>query len=109
MWKSFFGSTTTLLRPTSILMTQSMDDTTQAAKGTDASPSESGAYKDAYHQERQGASKLKIALVATASLLVGGLAAAWYYRRTVSLLRNHPVDQEDSNFGIFSPGEDSEI
>lgn len=48
-----------------------------------------------------------MALVATAGALVGGLAAAWYYRRTVSLLRSLPEGSEDSNFGIFPhPGTD---
>ncbi len=90
-------------------MTQPINDTTKSSQGTEASSSESGTYKDQSHQERRSSSKLKIALVATASVLVGGMAAAWYYRRTVSLLQNHPADLEDSNFGIFPPGEDQEL
>jgi hypothetical protein len=51
---------------------------------------------------------VKIALVAAASALAGGLAAAWFYRRTVSLLQNPPNPSEDSNFGIFRPSESGE-
>ena len=51
---------------------------------------------------------MKIAIVAATSALAGGLAAAWYYRRTVSLLQNPPEPSEDSNFGIFPPGGDPE-
>lgn len=51
---------------------------------------------------------MKIALVAAASALAGGLAAAWFYRRTVSLLQNPPDASENSNFGIFPPSESGE-
>ena len=35
-------------------------------------------------QDRQGASWLRIGAIAAASAVVGGLAAAWFYRKTLS-------------------------
>ncbi len=45
---------------------------------------------------------LKVGVVAAASALAGGLAAAWYYRGTLNRLRQaeiHPVDSEHSAAG----------
>ncbi len=89
-------------------MKDSTHHTTQCSESRATSPSESGTYKDTSQEARQPSSKVKIAVVAAVSLLAGGLAAAWYYRKTVSLLQNPPSGPGDSNFGIFSPDPDAE-
>ena len=45
---------------------------------------------------------LKVGAVAAASAVVGGLAAAWFYRGTLKRLRNPELHAENSNFGINS-------
>lgn len=61
------------------------------------------------HKAGRSSSRLKIGLVAAASALAGGLAAAWYYRRTVFLLQNPPAGPDNSNFGIYGRDADTEI
>ncbi len=48
---------------------------------------------------------LKLAAVAAASALVGGLAAAWWYRSTLQQLRL--AEETPSNPDFRIPGEDS--
>jgi hypothetical protein len=43
---------------------------------------------------------LKLGVVAAASVLAGGLAAAWWYRKTLTQLRQTEEKPENSHFGI---------
>jgi hypothetical protein len=43
---------------------------------------------------------LKVGLVATASALAGGLAAAWWYRKTLKTLRQSGEITQNPHFGI---------
>jgi len=42
----------------------------------------------------------KLAVVAAASVLAGGLAAAWWYRKTLTRLRQAEEKPSNPNFGI---------
>jgi hypothetical protein len=54
--------------------------------------------KDAYEDnapENSGPSKLlKVGLISVSSAVIGGLAAAWWYRKTLTKLQN-PIIRED--------------
>jgi hypothetical protein len=52
---------------------------------------------------------MKVSAVAAASALAGGLAAAWFYRKTVTHLRNAESELENSNFRIHTRGTDDEF
>lgn len=97
LWKSFFASSEASGRPIRTAMSDPANDKLDKLP----TPSESGTYKVTSQHSGRRRSRLKIALVATAGVLAGGLAAAWYYRRTVSLFRSLPEGSDDSNFGIF--------
>jgi hypothetical protein len=43
---------------------------------------------------------LKVTAVAAVSAFTGGLAAAWYYRKTLSQLQEAHLNNDNSNFGI---------
>jgi hypothetical protein len=43
---------------------------------------------------------IKVGAIAAASALVGGLAAAWFYRNTLNKLRQAESEPENSDFGI---------
>jgi hypothetical protein len=43
---------------------------------------------------------VKLGVVAAASVLAGGLAAAWWYRKTLSKLRQADEKQVNPDFGI---------
>jgi membrane associated rhomboid family serine protease len=47
---------------------------------------------------------LKVGAVAAGSALIGGLLAAWWYRKTLSKLRQAEEDDQNPHFGI--PAED---
>jgi len=49
---------------------------------------------------------LKVGIVATASALAGGLAAAWWYRKTLKSLRQSSEITPNPHFGI--PKDDSD-
>lgn len=57
-----------------------------------------------YESDSQSSERLpgwiKVSAIAAASAVVGGLAAAWYYRRTLSRLRQADQNPYDPNFGI---------
>jgi hypothetical protein len=52
---------------------------------------------------------MKVGAVATASALAGGLAAVWFYRKTLTHLRNAESGPENSNFRIHIRGMDDEF
>jgi hypothetical protein len=52
---------------------------------------------------------MKVGAVAAASALAGGLAAAWFYRKTLIRLRNAELEPDNSNFRISNRGIEDEI
>jgi hypothetical protein len=52
---------------------------------------------------------MKVGTVAAASVLAGGLAAAWFYRKTLIRLRNAELEPDNSNFRISNRGIEDEI
>ena len=46
---------------------------------------------------------IRVGAIAAASALVGGLAAAWYYRKTLNTLREAESQGENPDFGIPDP------
>jgi hypothetical protein len=50
----------------------------------------------------------KLGVVTAASALVGGLAAAWWYRKTLEKLREGPESTENPDFRISAPKPDEE-
>jgi hypothetical protein len=44
--------------------------------------------------------RLKVGVIAAASLLVGGLAAAWWYRKTLKTLRQTAENGQNPHFRI---------
>jgi hypothetical protein len=51
---------------------------------------------------------IKVGAVAAASVLAGGLAAAWFYRNTLNKLRQAESNPENSDFGIQKEVVDSD-
>ena len=52
---------------------------------------------------------LRLGTVAAASALAGGLAAAWWYRKTLTKLRESGESSENTQFGILDdPPSDQE-
>ena len=51
---------------------------------------------------------VKVGAVAAASALAGGLAAPWFYRKTLTRLQNAESEPENSNFRIHGRGESGE-
>ncbi len=45
---------------------------------------------------------VRVGIVAAASVFVGGLAAAWWYRKTLQTLRQNGEIDSNPNFGISS-------
>ena len=43
---------------------------------------------------------VKVSALAAGSALLGGLAAAWFYRKTITTLHEAAAEPPDSNFGI---------
>jgi hypothetical protein len=51
---------------------------------------------------------IKLGVIAAASALAGGLAAAWFYRNTLNKLRLAESDSNDSDFWIQKDEVDSD-
>jgi hypothetical protein len=51
---------------------------------------------------------IKVGAVAAASALAGGLAAAWFYRKTVNRFRQAESESENSDFGRKEPETESD-
>jgi len=49
---------------------------------------------------------IKVGAIAAASALAGGLAAAWFYRKTLHTLRQAESETLNSDFGINPEGTD---
>jgi hypothetical protein len=63
-------------------------------------------YSDSRPSENHPSGRLIVAIAAATSALLGGLAAAWYYRRTISRLQQASENGPDSKFGITAQGDD---
>ena len=50
-------------------------------------------------RESRPSARLIVALAAATSALLGGLAAAWYYKKTLSRLQDAEPSGHDSKFG----------
>jgi len=74
------------------------------------------AYTEDPNAKSPASSAMKLGLVSAASAIVGGLAAAWWYRKTLSKLQN-PISSEDqygtagrmSGEKISGSGEEDEL
>jgi len=51
---------------------------------------------------------VKVGVIAAASALAGGMAAAWFYRKTLNTLRNAELDDQIPESAIPDTGTDSE-
>jgi len=51
-------------------------------------------YEDKKTEHPAAAKLLKLGLISASSALIGGLAAAWWYRKTLTKLQN-PIIQDD--------------
>ncbi|MGA7859160.1 MAG: hypothetical protein WCA11_14590 [Terracidiphilus sp.] len=75
----------------------------------DATPIATALESSASSPQARGATPpsgwLKVGVVAAASALAGGLAAAWYYRKTLAQLRQSDGHGQNSEFRI--PGSDA--
>lgn len=68
--------------------------------------------KTSMSKERTGSTPsnwVKVGLVAAGSAFVGGLAAAWWYRKTIQTLRQNGEIGANSNFGISPDRPDYDI
>jgi len=61
---------------------------------------ESDTSTPAQAQATQSKGRLRVGVIAAASLLVGGLAAAWWYRKTLKTLRLTAENGQNPHFGI---------
>jgi anti-sigma factor RsiW len=52
---------------------------------------------------------LKLGALAAASALAGGLAAAWWHRKTLAKLRESPENDANPNFRIPESGTQDEV
>jgi hypothetical protein len=65
---------------------------------------ESSTYMKARSEETPPVGWLKLGVIAAASALAGGLAAAWWYRKTLTRLREAEENGTNPQYGI--PGDD---
>jgi hypothetical protein len=70
---------------------------------------ESSTYEQQNPTETQPFRWLGVGVVAAASVLVGGLAAAWWYRKTISKLHEADGNSENPDFRIFRDDSPEEI
>jgi|WetSurMetagenome_2_1015567.scaffolds.fasta_scaffold753331_2 hypothetical protein len=70
---------------------------------------ESSTYRSERTEDSHPSGWLKLGVVAAASALAGGLAAAWFYRKTLAQLREAEDDPANSAYSIAEddPGEDA--
>jgi len=52
--------------------------------------------------------RLRFSVVATVSALAGGVAAAWYYRKTLARLQQAEIYLQGSEHGLLGRGDDSD-
>ncbi len=61
---------------------------------------ESVSYEMDRHEESPSSGWMRVGVVAVASALVGGLAAAWFYHKTLAKLRSAEEENQHSEYGI---------
>jgi hypothetical protein len=69
-----------------------------------ANDRESEGYIGTEDSRSAASSALKVGLISAASAIVGGLAAAWWYRKTLSKLQNPIVDEGQNETQIGGQG-----
>jgi len=69
----------------------------------ETSPVESTHSSISSESEARPSAWIKVGVVAAASALAGGLAAAWFYRNTLNRFRQAESDGENSDFGRADP------
>jgi hypothetical protein len=62
--------------------------------------SESDIYKETEPSAEASSGWLKFALLTAATALAGGVATAWFYRKTLEKLRETGENPQNSHFGI---------
>jgi flagellar basal body-associated protein FliL len=67
---------------------------------------DSSTQEDSRKAPGQSSSWIKVGAVAAVSALAGGLAAAWFYRKTLRRMHAAESDPEDSNFRTAETPED---
>jgi hypothetical protein len=72
-------------------------------------PTESGASKENQGSKPRAANWLRIAAVAAASALAGGVAAAWWHRKTLAKLHQPEGNASNPDFGISSEEPHDEV
>ena len=70
---------------------------------------ESSSSEHTQQAETQSRRWLEVGVVAAASVLVGGLAVAWWYRKTLSKLHEAGENPENPDFRIFGDDSSDEI
>jgi hypothetical protein len=68
------------------------------------SPTESEALTPTEVTNASSSDWARVGLVAAASAMVGGLAAAWWYRKTLKSLRQAEEIEPNPQFGISTEG-----
>ena len=63
---------------------------------------ESESYSSGAEKEPRAINWLKVGMVAAGSAIAGGLAAAWYYRNTLTLLREADAETVNSDLSRSS-------
>ena len=66
------------------------------------SPTESDALAPTEVTNSVSSNWAKVGIAAAASALLGGLAAAWWYRKTLKTLRQTEEIETNPKFGIYS-------
>ncbi len=64
---------------------------------------DSDTYGESSKVPRQAPAWVKVTTIAAVSALAGGIAAAWFYRKTLKKLQHAGAGAENSNFGISEP------
>jgi flagellar basal body-associated protein FliL len=67
---------------------------------------DSSAQEDSRREPDPASSWIKVGAVAVVSALAGGLAAAWFYRKTLRWIHAAESELEDSNFRTAEDPED---
>ena len=70
--------------------------------------SESSTSQDPLNEQKRLPAWLKVGAVAAASAIAGGLAAAWFYRKTLTRLQSAENEHRNTEFGIGQSDGDEE-
>src|SRR5579859_6896529 len=81
---------------------------TEAGEGILANDTNKDGYAETARQKSPASTALKLGLVSAASAIVGGLAAAWWYRRTLSKFQN-PIAIEDQSGVPYRKAEEETV